>query len=115
MLILSISMNIHIINNYRINYFNDKINNTLEYTIKNMFWPCLYTALTTIVAFGSLIFSDIKPIIDFGYIMIISLIIYFYNIFYHTAHCLFTTYPKIKISQNFKFFNSFSKFFKISS
>ena len=40
-----------------------------------MFWPCFYTALTTIVAFGSLIFSDIKPVIDFGKIMILGLVI----------------------------------------
>jgi len=73
MLILSISMNIHIINNYRINYFDEKIINTLKFTMLNMFWPCFYTALTTIVAFGSLLFSDIKPVIDFGYIMILSL------------------------------------------
>jgi len=33
--------------------------------------------LTTIVAFGSLIFSDIKPIIDFGYIMMLALLIIF--------------------------------------
>ena len=33
----------------------------------------LYTALTTIVAFASLVFSDIKPVIDFGYMMVIGL------------------------------------------
>jgi predicted RND superfamily exporter protein len=38
-----------------------------------MIWPCLYTALTTIVAFASLIFSDIKPVIDFGYMMVLGL------------------------------------------
>ena len=46
-----------------------------------MFWPCFYTALTTIVAFGSLLLSDIKPIIDFGTIMIFSLIIIFITSF----------------------------------
>ena len=38
-----------------------------------MIWPCLYTALTTVVAFASLVFSDIKPVIDFGYMMVIGL------------------------------------------
>jgi predicted RND superfamily exporter protein len=38
-----------------------------------MIWPCLYTALTTIVAFASLIFSDIKPVMDFGYMMVLGL------------------------------------------
>ena len=39
-----------------------------------MFWPILYTVLTTIIAFLSLIFSEIKPIIDFGWMMTLGLI-----------------------------------------
>ena len=77
MLILSISMNIHIINNYKINYLNINIKDKILHTIKKIFWPCFYTMLTTIVAFGSLIFSDIKPIIDFGYIMMLALLVIF--------------------------------------
>ena len=34
-----------------------------------MFWPILYTVLTTIFAFLSLVFSGIKPVIDFGWMM----------------------------------------------
>ena len=40
-----------------------------------MIWPILYTALTTICAFLSLIFSGIKPIIDFGWMMTLGLIV----------------------------------------
>ena len=80
--ILSISMNIHIINYYRLLDYNE---NNLSVTLKNMFWPCLYTTLTTMVAFGSLIITDIKPIIDFGFIMLISMII--------TLMCSFTILP----------------------
>jgi len=80
--ILSISMNIHIINYYRLLEYNE---NNLSVTLKNMFWPCLYTTLTTMVAFGSLIITDIKPIIDFGFIMLISLII--------SLVCSFTILP----------------------
>tara|TARA_Y100001970_G_scaffold128175_1_gene158290 strand:- start:42756 stop:45158 length:2403 start_codon:yes stop_codon:yes gene_type:complete len=80
MLILSISMNIHIINRYRINIFQNSETSILI-TLKEMFYPCFYTSLTTIVAFGSLLFSDIKPIIDFGKIMIISLLIIFLTSF----------------------------------
>ena len=80
--ILSISMNIHIINYYRLLEYNE---NNLSVTLKNMFWPCLYTTLTTMVAFGSLIITDIKPIIDFGFIMLISLII--------SLLCSFTILP----------------------
>ncbi|MCW8195082.1 MMPL family transporter [Proteobacteria bacterium 005FR1] len=35
--------------------------------------PCLYTVLTTMVAFASLVVSDIKPVIDFGWMMTIGL------------------------------------------
>ena len=42
-----------------------------------MFWPILYTALTTICAFLSLIFSEIKPVIDFGLMMTMGLIVSF--------------------------------------
>ena len=35
----------------------------------------LYTVLTTICAFLSLIFSGIKPIIDFGWMMTLGLIV----------------------------------------
>ena len=38
-----------------------------------MFLPILYTVLTTICAFLSLIFSGIKPIIDFGWMMTLGL------------------------------------------
>ena len=80
--ILSISMNIHIINYHRLLNNNER---NLTKTLKKMFWPCLYTTLTTMVAFGSLIITDIKPIIDFGFIMIISLAI--------SIICSFTILP----------------------
>ena len=39
---------------------------------KKMILPILYTVLTTICAFLSLVFSGIKPIIDFGWMMTIG-------------------------------------------
>lgn len=75
MLILTLSMNIHIIVRYRQIFSStggNKFQSMFE-TTKKMIWPCLYTALTTIVAFASLIFSDIKPVIDFGFMMVIGL------------------------------------------
>ena len=80
--ILSISMNIHIINYYRL---QDNQKNSLNNTFKTMFWPCFYTTLTTMVAFGSLIITEIKPIIDFGFIMLIGLTI--------SLVCSFTILP----------------------
>ena len=83
MLILTLSMNIHLIVRYRqvsTNTSNTQYDNICETTSK-MVRPCLYTALTTIVAFASLIFSDIKPVIDFGYMMTLGLIVTFLTSF----------------------------------
>ena len=46
-------------------------------TVRNMVVPCLYSALTTIVAFLSLIMSGIRPVIDFGWMMTIGLVVGF--------------------------------------
>ncbi|MBT5986826.1 MAG: MMPL family transporter, partial [Nitrospina sp.] len=42
-------------------------------TTRLMFQPCFYTAITTIVAFASLMVSGIRPVIDFGWIMTIGI------------------------------------------
>jgi predicted RND superfamily exporter protein len=44
-------------------------------TIRFMARPCLYTSITTIVAFASLVISDIRPVIDFGWLMTIGLVV----------------------------------------
>ena len=82
MLILTLSMNIHLIVRYR--QLSSSCSNqydAISMTTRQMVRPCLYTALTTIVAFASLIFSDIKPVIDFGYMMTFGLIVTFVTSF----------------------------------
>jgi len=77
MLILTMAMNIHISTRFLQlkNEFPNKDNlEILSVTTGKMFWPILYTVLTTIFAFLSLIFSGIKPIIDFGWMMTFGLI-----------------------------------------
>ena len=112
MLILSISMNIHIINNYRLNFIENNNNKNLKNTVKKMFWPCFYTALTTIVAFASLLFSDIKPVIDFGKIMIFGLLITFITSF-TILPLLISLFPIINQDNNHKF--TILSFFYINS
>ena len=112
MLILSISMNIHIINNYRLHFDQKNSAKTLNTTLKKMFWPCFYTALTTIVAFGSLIFSDIKPVIDFGKIMILGLIVILVTSF-TILPLLISIFPKIDVKKNIQF-SILRLFFNIS-
>ena len=77
MLILTMAMNIHMSTRFLQlkKIFHSKSNlEILILTTKKMFLPILYTVLTTIIAFLSLIFSEIKPIIDFGWMMTLGLI-----------------------------------------
>ncbi len=77
MLILTMAMNIHMSTRFLQLKKNSPSKNNLEIislTTRKMFWPILYTVLTTILAFLSLIFSEIKPIIDFGWMMTFGLI-----------------------------------------
>ncbi len=75
LLIITMSLMIHLIVRFRqverdrpMLDYQEKI---LE-TLSSMFTPCAYTSLTTIVAFGSLMVSDIRPVIDFGKMMIMG-------------------------------------------
>ncbi len=77
MLILTMAMNIHMSTRFlqlKENFPNKNILDLLILTTQKMFWPILYTVLTTVIAFLSLIFSEIKPIIDFGWMMTMGLI-----------------------------------------
>jgi len=78
MLILNMAMNIHL----TVRFLQlqkdlpqlEKSKIVLEAS-KKMILPILYTVLTTICAFLSLVLSGIKPIIDFGWMMTVGLII----------------------------------------
>jgi predicted RND superfamily exporter protein len=77
MLILTMAMNIHMSTRFlqlRKDYPEKNNFEIISLTTNKMFWPILYTVLTTIFAFLSLIFSGIKPIIDFGWMMTFGLI-----------------------------------------
>ena len=80
MLIITISMNIHLIVRYlqlHRDYPDDDQLVLVRTTVHKMVKPCLYTALTTIIGFGSLVVSDIKPVIDFGLMMSAGLTVTF--------------------------------------
>jgi len=77
MLILTMAMNIHMSTRFLQLKKDFPTKNNFEIislTSSKMFWPILYTIFTTIFAFLSLIFSGIKPIIDFGWMMTLGLI-----------------------------------------
>ena len=80
MLILTMSMNVHLVVRHRqlVRDHPDLAHpERVLMTMQKMFWPCLYTALTTILAFGSLVLSSIKPVIDFGWMMSLGLVVTF--------------------------------------
>ena len=80
MLILNMAMNIHLTVRFlqlKKEFPNLKKNETIFEATKKMMLPILYTVLTTICAFLSLVFSGIKPIIDFGWMMTLGLVVSF--------------------------------------
>jgi hypothetical protein len=84
MLIITISMNIHLIVRYRQlnrDHPGDDQLVLVRTTMHKMVKPCLYTALTTIIGFSSLVVSEIKPVIDFGWMMSASLAVTFVTSF----------------------------------
>ena len=84
LLIMTLSLTIHLIVRYREFQHDDpeaESRDTLRRTLLAMIKPCFYMAITTIVAFGSLTFSDIRPVIDFGWMMTIGLTVAFFITF----------------------------------
>ena len=76
LLILNLALVVHLIVRYRELHQLHPDNGQaalVRDTVLSKFTPCLYTVLTTMVAFGSLLVSGIRPVIDFGWMMVIGL------------------------------------------
>ncbi len=107
MLILTMSMNIH----YLVRYMQiddmdtfDNVEVRIDKTSETIFFPILYAVLTTICAFLSLVFSEIKPVIDFGWMMTIGLIFSLFSTFLFLPALIKIFNPPI--SNNFASSNS---------
>ncbi len=77
LLIFALSLTIHLIVRYRelhMQHPDAEQRYLVQETVRSKVIPCFYTVITTMVAFGSLVVSDIRPVIDFGWIMVIGLI-----------------------------------------
>ena len=84
LLIITISLTIHLMVRYREFLierpkFDQKT--LLKATLNKIFLPCFYTALTTIVAFASLVVSGIRPVINFGWMMTLGICVAFVVVF----------------------------------
>ena len=77
-LIITLAMTIHLMVRYR-EFAANKPDATqrelILATINDMLRPCVYSGLTTMAGFASLIFCNIRPIISFGYIMVVGVAI----------------------------------------
>ena len=76
LLIFVLSLTIHLIVRYRelhVQNPDEEQRYLVRQTVRSKFIPCFYMVITTMVAFGSLVVSGVRPVIDFGWIMGISL------------------------------------------
>jgi predicted RND superfamily exporter protein len=84
LLIITMSLTVHLIVRYReLHAANPDSDQRwlVSETLRSKFLPSFYTAITTMVAFASLIFSDIRPVIDFGWMMVIGIAVAFFFTF----------------------------------
>ena len=77
-LILCLALTLHFVVRFR--EFHERQPEASQFTlvsgtVRKIFVPCLYTTMTTIVAFGSLLVSGIRPVIDFGLMMSIGVLV----------------------------------------
>jgi predicted RND superfamily exporter protein len=99
LLIITMSLVIHLIVRFRQlerDCLDMTYNDRLLETMSSMFTPCAYTTLTTIVAFGSLMVSDIRPVIDFGKMMIMGV-----SLAFVIAFLLFPIFMKLNQKAGF--------------
>jgi len=84
LLIFSLSITVHLTVRYRelVKLFPDEKHSSLiTMTMRDKFEPCLFTTITTMVGFGSLLIAGIRPVIDFGWMMLISMGVIFILVF----------------------------------
>ena len=79
-IILSLAMIIHLIVHYQelvTNHQDWSHKKLVLETIKQKIRPCFYAGLTTTIGFGSLIFSGVQPVISFGWMMVVAMMVSF--------------------------------------
>lgn len=75
LLITALALTVHLLVHYlelRMLAPRDERRTLVRETIRSKFRPSLYTMLTTQIAFASLIISGIRPVIDFGWMMVVG-------------------------------------------
>ncbi|MEC9375721.1 MAG: MMPL family transporter [Pseudomonadota bacterium] len=78
LLIFSLSITVHLIQRYRELHLENKDQSQrwlVMHTMRYKSLPCIFTAITTMVGFASLLVSGIRPVIDFGWMMVIGMFV----------------------------------------
>jgi predicted RND superfamily exporter protein len=78
LLIFSLSLTVHLIQRYReLHLENPQADQRwlVRNTLLDKVQPCVFTSLTTIVGFASLLVSGIRPVIDFGWMMVVGMVV----------------------------------------
>jgi len=76
LLITTLSLAVHLIVRHQELHAEDPDRSQLwmlKETMRSKFAPSIFTSLTTMVAFASLIVSGIRPVIDFGWMMVVGI------------------------------------------
>jgi predicted RND superfamily exporter protein len=77
-LIITMALTIHLIVRYRellVEHPDWSEQELVKETVISKFVPCLFTTLTTVAGFGSLLICDILPVITFGWMMSVGLVV----------------------------------------
>lgn len=96
LLIITLAIAIHLIVRYRELHAADPDGDLyprVRDTVRLMAVPCVYTGITTIVAFVSLVVSGIQPVIDFGWMMTVGIAVALLLAFI-LVPCLMLVWPK---------------------
>ena len=98
LLITSIAVSVHILVNLQ-NSADAKL--SYEEALSEILIPCFYTAITTVAGFGALMFSGIKPVIDFGKMMMFGVATNFFISFIFIPLCVNLRKINVKNVTNF--------------
>jgi len=98
LLIITLAMAIHLVVRYRELHALEPDGDLHERVLRSMQLmsvPCIYTGITTIVAFMSLVVSGIQPVIDFGWMMTVGICVALLTSF-TVVPCLMLVWPRGK-------------------
>jgi len=112
-LIITMALTIHLIVRYRELLVRNPEWSQLDLikeTVVSKFIPCLYTTLTTIAGFSSLLVCDILPVITFGWMMSVGLVVSLIITFF-LFPAILLLFPKGKLGEHKEFGRVFTRFF----